>query len=160
MLGQGMHAEVEELSAELERTAKWAKEAEHRATLLDDKLGGVLRQAVDLRADNERLRARAEQAELQLAGCSVAALGWNESPAKPGDYGYSASYGDVLKLRRDFEELTVRATALGRENERLLGELSAKDNRIDDDTKTINRLREDISSLRSSLSSLDELLED
>lgn len=47
-----------------------------------------------------------EQFEVQLAGCGVAAIGLsNQDPAKPGDFGWSASYADVLKLRRAFEKL-------------------------------------------------------
>lgn len=57
------------------------------------------------------LRERAEQAEVQLAGCGAAAMGAiapRAEEAKPGDYGYSASYGDVVKIRRELEELRER----------------------------------------------------
>jgi DNA-binding transcriptional MerR regulator len=58
------------------------------------------------------LRKRAEQAEVQLAGCGAAALGYIDPAqlAKPGDYGYSASYGDVVKLRERAEEAEKRAS--------------------------------------------------
>lgn len=50
-----------------------------------------------------------EQVLVQLAGCGVAALGGTSDPqvAKPGDYGWSPAYGDVLKLRLAFEKLAV-----------------------------------------------------
>jgi hypothetical protein len=54
----------------------------------------------------EELRARLAQTEVQLAGCGVAALGWSrDEPAKPGDYGWSESYADVLRLRSEVELL-------------------------------------------------------
>lgn len=64
-------------------------------------------------------RARLEQTEVQLAGCGVAALGWNQQPAKPSDYGYSASYGDVLKLRRRMEASEAENARLREANARL-----------------------------------------
>jgi len=51
---------------------------------------------------------RAEQAEVQLAGCGAAALGAiapHAEEAQPGDYGYSASYAEVIKIRRELEAL-------------------------------------------------------
>ena len=53
-----------------------------------------------------------ERAHVQLAGCGVAALGWSGAEVKPGDYGWTASYGDVVKLRSRLaatEELLRRA---------------------------------------------------
>jgi hypothetical protein len=49
---------------------------------------------------------------IQLAGCSVAALGGtgSDSVAKKGNYGWSASYQDVLDLRIKFNELKGEGT--------------------------------------------------
>lgn len=46
-----------------------------------------------------------EQLRVQLAGCGVAALGHTSDPANPGDYGWSPSYEDTLKLRLRFDAL-------------------------------------------------------
>lgn len=53
-------------------------------------------------------RDRIEQLEVQLAGCGAAALGVVKprSPeAKQGDFGWSASYADVVRLRHNFEAM-------------------------------------------------------
>jgi hypothetical protein len=53
-------------------------------------------------------RDRAERAEVQLAGCGAAAMGAVEPrapEAKPGDYGWSPAYADVVKIRREVEQL-------------------------------------------------------
>lgn len=47
---------------------------------------------------------RVERADIQLAGCSVAALGWDKG-TKPDDYGWSGSLEDVLKLRAKLEAM-------------------------------------------------------
>lgn len=49
-------------------------------------------------------KARAEKAEVQLAGCGRAALGYGEG-CMHGDYGWSASLGDVMQLRADRDRL-------------------------------------------------------
>ena len=52
-----------------------------------------------------QLEDETEQLRVQLAGCSVAALGWIKNTAKKGDYGWSVAYQDVLDLRLKYEEL-------------------------------------------------------
>jgi hypothetical protein len=52
-----------------------------------------------------KLQEQNEQLQVQLAGCGVAALGGLKDPAKPGDYGYSQSYQDVVSLRLKYENL-------------------------------------------------------
>ena len=61
---------------------------------------------------------RAEQLVVRLAGCSVAALGWNGRPAVPGDYGYSVAYQDVLNLRRKYEYVLQKYLDICRETGR------------------------------------------
>lgn len=58
-------------------------------------------------AERDKWKERAERAETQLAGCGTAAMGWNQNPAKQGDWGWSASYQDVLDLRRKWEALNA-----------------------------------------------------
>lgn len=57
---------------------------------------------------NEKLHHDLEQLRVQLAGCGVAAKGGiapRADEAKPGDFGWSASYGDVLETRYAYEAL-------------------------------------------------------
>jgi hypothetical protein len=57
----------------------------------------------------DEARRETERLEVQLAGCGVAAMGWSSTdPAKPGDYGWSASYGDVLALRKRHDEAMAK----------------------------------------------------
>lgn len=54
-------------------------------------------------ADKRSASDELDQLRVQLAGCGVAASGWNQDPATQGQYGWSASYQDVLELRRKFD---------------------------------------------------------
>lgn len=49
-------------------------------------------------------QAEVEQLRVQLAGCSVAALGGTNDPAKKGDWGWSPAYQDVLDLRLKYDD--------------------------------------------------------
>lgn len=60
-----------------------------------------------LDAECAKARNEAEQLRVQLAGCSVAAMGGTTNPAKRGDYGWSPAYQNVLDLRIKLDELSV-----------------------------------------------------
>ncbi len=65
-------------------------------------------------AELAELKARLKRTEAQLAGCGVAALdGSAEQEAKVDDYGWSASYMEVLKIRRELEMLRARTSVTG-----------------------------------------------
>lgn len=51
------------------------------------------------------LEAQVDQLRVQLAGCSVAALGYakGKNDCKRGDYGWSVALDDVKKLRRKYQ---------------------------------------------------------
>lgn len=54
-----------------------------------------------LTAERDALKHDLERERVRLAGCGVAAMGYEDkAPLEPGDYGYSASYGDVLRFRK------------------------------------------------------------
>ena len=58
----------------------------------------------------KRIRAledQREQLQVQLAGCGVAALGYatGKNSCNEGDYGWSASFDDVMRLRKKYEYL-------------------------------------------------------
>jgi hypothetical protein len=75
---------------------------------LDLEALAVLRAVVD---ERDALKAEVERLQVQLAGCSTAALGWNEKSAKQGDYGWSAPYQDVLDLRQRCEKAEAELAA-------------------------------------------------
>lgn len=55
------------------------------------------------------LQKQIEQLRVQLAGCSVAALGQTKvGIAKKGDYGWSVTYQDVLELRLKYDDCVAK----------------------------------------------------
>jgi hypothetical protein len=57
----------------------------------------------DVYAELIKTQKELEQTRVQLAGCGAAALGYDEG--EEGDYGWSASLGAVMDLRRKYEYL-------------------------------------------------------
>ena len=73
---------------------------------LADALETTAKQFVDMKAYADALEIKleaqqeaVEQLQVQLAGCSVAALGGTNNPVKEGDYGWSPAYQDCLDMR-------------------------------------------------------------
>ncbi len=75
----------------------------------------VLSKEIELKQAREQLESALEQlrlalegldqARVQLAGCSVVAMGSASQQAQRGDYGWSVSYADVLRLRQDYDRV-------------------------------------------------------
>jgi hypothetical protein len=75
---------------------------EFNKMILDSEVRECLTREIEY---TEELEKQVEQLRVQLAGCSVAALGGLNNPAKEGDYGWNPSYQDVLSLRKQYELL-------------------------------------------------------
>lgn len=60
-----------------------------------------------------------EQLRVQLAGCGVAALGYatGKNAVSKGDYGYSESFGDVMRLQAKYQEQVKEISDLKRKLE-------------------------------------------
>ena len=63
-----------------------------------------------IKEERKKVIEEIEKLQVQLAGCSVAALGGIKNIVRKGDYGWSQSYQDVLDLRKEFEKLKTKIT--------------------------------------------------
>lgn len=90
--------------------------------------GANCQRHIDCAQEMRRLEAEVEQLRVQLAGCGVAAMqnteASKEQRAKPGDYGWSSSYGEVCAA-------VDREIALREANAELLEALKSASNYID-----------------------------
>jgi hypothetical protein len=125
----------------------------------------ILKKTLVIQVANVRLRERAEKAEaeaeqlrVQLAGCSVAAQGCHAygNGADRDDYGWSQAYEDVVNLYSARWGAEERYEALRKELATAHAACASKDNRIDDDTQTINQLRSELSACKKARDILSE----
>jgi len=74
-----------------------------------ERLRGVWSQTGKIAArrlgDLAKAKLEIDQLTVQMAGVSVAALGWSTETAKRGDYGWSVPYQDALNLRQRYDRL-------------------------------------------------------